>query len=118
MRVFSALFVVTVALGAGCAASRAHRNTLDSRASFDLRCPAEQLKVTEIDLQTAGVEGCGQRATYIYNDAAHTWLMNGPGDAAPPPAGAPAEPPPGPPPAAAPPPPAAAPAPPPAEPPH
>ena len=40
-------------------------------ARFDLKCPAEQLKLTElIDvcgpfLCTVGVSGCGQQATYV-----------------------------------------------------
>ncbi|HEX3763787.1 MAG TPA: hypothetical protein VHW23_34060 [Kofleriaceae bacterium] len=119
MRALSALFVAVATLGTGCAAAQLHRDTLDSRASFDFRCPPEQLKITEIDLHTAGVEGCGQRATYIHNG--DTWVMNSPPVdpseagtmlAQPPPAGAPPPAPP-PPPAAPPPPP-----PPPAEPPH
>jgi hypothetical protein len=106
MRQVSALFVVAAAL-AGCPAATVHRDTLDSRASFDLRCPQAQLKVTEIDLHTAGVDGCGQRATYIYNEVANTWVLNSPpADSGPPPGGAttPPGPPPGePPPPAAPP---------------
>jgi hypothetical protein len=113
MRQISALFVVAAALGAGCPAAKLHRGTLDSRASFDLRCPQEQLKVTQIDYHTAGVDGCGQRVTYIYNDNVDTWVMNSPpGEPPPPPAGAPAMPPP----AGSPPPPSSSP--PPAEPPH
>jgi hypothetical protein len=76
MRQISALFVVAAALGAGCPAAKLHRDTLDSRASFDLRCPQEQLKVTEIDYHMAGVDGCGQRTTYIDNQGANSWVMN------------------------------------------
>jgi len=81
-----------------------HGDTLRTRASFDLRCPTGQLQVTEIDNRTAGVDGCGQRATYIYTPA-DTWVLNSPAGGEPPP---PAAPPPAdqpPPPPAAPPPP-------------
>ena len=98
--------VLAAAAMAGCfSAVHMHDDTLRSRASFDLRCPAPQLRVTELDNRTAGVEGCGQRATYIYNSPANTWVLNSPaaeqpGDqlppgAPPPPAAPPPEPPPG-----------------------
>jgi hypothetical protein len=58
--------------------AQAHHGALKSRASFDLGCPTEQVKLTEIDLRTAGVDGCGRRATYIFNDDAVTWMMNSP----------------------------------------
>lgn len=57
----------------------ANRDTLQSRASFDMQCPTTQLRITEIDASTAGVEGCGQRGTYIYNQAAGAWVLNSPG---------------------------------------
>jgi hypothetical protein len=84
----------------GCSAAKMHSDTLHSRASFDLRCPPAQLAVTEIDNKTAGVDGCGQRATYIYNAPAGTWVLNSPpsdpsqpgGGPPPPPAAAPAAP--------------------------
>jgi len=70
-------FVLAAVVAAGCgSAAKTHGDTLRSRASFDMRCPAPQLTITDIDLQTAGVEGCGQRGTYIFNG---TWVLNSPG---------------------------------------
>ncbi len=34
------------------------------RAAFDLNCPAEQLKVTELPGKAYGAEGCNQRVSY------------------------------------------------------
>jgi hypothetical protein len=34
-------------------------------AQFDLECPREQLRYTQIDQGTWGVEGCGKRTKYI-----------------------------------------------------
>jgi len=53
------------------------KDQLLSRAAFDFSCPEEQLKVTKLgNRTTAGVEGCGKRATYV-NDNDH-WIMNSP----------------------------------------
>lgn len=57
---------------------------LRKRASFDLNCPAEQLKLTPLSSGTnMGVEGCSHRATYLYTTVAATergqsydWVMN------------------------------------------
>jgi hypothetical protein len=87
--------ILVIALAAGCSAARLHGDTLRTRASFDMRCPTGQLQVTEIDNRTAGVDGCGQRATYIFTQA-DTWVLNSPpsGDQLSPAAEPPAEPPP------------------------
>jgi hypothetical protein len=48
------------------------------RASFDLDCPRRDLLarcINEACLE-AGVEGCGRRATYIYNRYSRAWIMN------------------------------------------
>ena len=34
------------------------------RASFEVKCPVEQLEVVEIDATTMGVAGCGKQWTY------------------------------------------------------
>jgi hypothetical protein len=53
-----------------------------TRATFDLKCPAEQLKLTELTdvcgpfLCTVGVSGCGQQATYVMNPNTKSWVMN------------------------------------------
>lgn len=71
-----------------------YEDHLKARAAFDLNCPEGQLTVTTLgDRNTAGVEGCGKRATY-YNDNNDQWVLNtasGKPEAAPlsPPAAAP-----------------------------
>lgn len=53
-----------------------YEDRLKARATFDFNCPADQLTVTKLgDRNTAGVEGCGKRATYI-NDANDQWLLD------------------------------------------
>jgi hypothetical protein len=66
-----------------------YEDHLKARAAFDFNCPEDQLTVTTLgDRNTAGVEGCGKRATY-YNDNNDQWVLNtasGTPEAAPPPA--------------------------------
>lgn len=59
---------------------------LQSRASFDLQCPPNQIQTTRIDDRTYGVHGCGQQATYVEScenpngawgsRTGCTWVMN------------------------------------------
>lgn len=67
-------------LGAGCVftAMTWHGGALRSRASYELQCPETQLQITELGDKTAGVDGCGRRATYVYNSDAGAWLLNSP----------------------------------------
>jgi hypothetical protein len=65
----------SLALATGCSATQVHGDTLKSRAAFDLECSSAQLQVADLDDQTAGVRGCGRRATYIWTGT--TWVMNG-----------------------------------------
>jgi hypothetical protein len=85
--------VLVVLLLCGCAAELAaqrqdHVEKLLKRAAFDLSCPKEQLKMTCLNgnqlgdgewCLTAGVEACGHKATYVYQEtSANTWqwVMN------------------------------------------
>ena len=71
-------WILAATLTSGCfSAVQMQSNTLRARASFDLQCPSEQLQVTELDNSVAGVAGCGQRATYVYNNG--SWVLNSPG---------------------------------------
>ena len=47
---------------------------LRKRATFDLNCPEATLTVTRLGNDTRGVEGCGQKASYVYQRG--NWLMN------------------------------------------
>ncbi|RYZ44157.1 MAG: hypothetical protein EOO71_00355 [Myxococcaceae bacterium] len=51
-----------------------------ARAQFDLGCERMQLQVSRIDPVTAGVTGCGKRATYRSIGSVHgmTWSLNSP----------------------------------------
>jgi hypothetical protein len=42
----------------------AFQNSVQTRAAFDLSCPAEQLVVTELNASTFGAVGCGKKASY------------------------------------------------------
>ena len=74
------LIAILVAVSVGCGATR---DQLVRRASYDMSCPETQIQVYEIDNRTRGVQGCGQRATYIESctDPARasntcTWVLN------------------------------------------
>jgi hypothetical protein len=74
--VFAALLI------AGCVLPfpiTTHNDSLRARASFDMRCPVAELHVTDLGPSTAGVDGCGQRGTYIFSSAAGAWVLNSPG---------------------------------------
>ena len=47
------------------ASCTANLEQLRDRASYDLGCPREELLLSEIDDRTYGVDGCGQRVTYV-----------------------------------------------------
>jgi hypothetical protein len=61
-RLLRALFPLVMSVTA-CATAETH--PLVKRASFDLDCPREKLVWRKFDDQTYGVQGCGQKATYI-----------------------------------------------------
>jgi hypothetical protein len=64
-----------VGLG-GCGATPTQ---LRARASVDLDCAPEQLRLDAIDGATQKVTGCGKRAIYVqlFNNSRYpTWLLN------------------------------------------
>jgi hypothetical protein len=76
------LALLAVACACATAACGSTSATVRTRAAFDLKCPAEQLQVTELTdvcgpyLCTVGVNGCGHQATYVMNPNTSTWVMN------------------------------------------
>ncbi|MEZ4335836.1 MAG: hypothetical protein R3B82_04335 [Sandaracinaceae bacterium] len=68
---------------AGCGGGPNLR-TLRQRASFDLNCPEDQITAVDLPGEAAGVNGCGQRASYVehceqgpYGSRINcTWIMN------------------------------------------
>ena len=80
----SSRLAIALAVAAACttAACGSTSATVRTRAAFDLKCPAEQLTITELTdvcgpfLCTVGVSGCGQQATYVMNKATSTWVLN------------------------------------------
>lgn len=53
---------------------------LRDRASFDLNCAKSKLRIVDLDADTRGVRGCGQRATYVQrcqpSGYGCTWVLN------------------------------------------
>lgn len=62
-RVFA---VVLVMATAGCATPSYRMHRIKERASFDLDCPNDQIRVSEVNLgrRLYGAEGCGRRVSY------------------------------------------------------
>jgi len=73
-----------ITLAALLACGGATEDQLKVRSAFDLNCPQEQITLTQIDVRTRGVSGCGQRATYVEScdaprgsaGATCTWVLN------------------------------------------
>lgn len=52
-----------------------------NRASFDLDCSRDKLKIVDLAPNSKGVKGCGRRATYIWSCGTNqtcAWVMNSP----------------------------------------
>jgi hypothetical protein len=67
-RAVGLVLVAPLAAWIGCsppALTRAPLSQLAARATFDLECPTEWLRLTNIDDGVKGVDGCGRRATYV-----------------------------------------------------
>lgn len=77
------VWIMTAGLSwSGCAATpiRATMGQLRSRATYDLACPPQWMRVSHLDDQTKGVEGCGKRVTYVerceqVGSASCTWTL-------------------------------------------
>lgn len=62
---YALLFAVALGLLFSSACAGATETQLRDRAVFDFDCPEDQVELHEIDDRTMGVQGCGQRATYV-----------------------------------------------------
>jgi hypothetical protein len=75
---------------AACVTSQGMQDRVRKRASFDLDCPDEQIKITELEpvnnmgppsaSGSWGASGCGKRATYVQVGNTGTVLMNSAGN--------------------------------------
>ncbi len=65
--VVAAAMAAFLCVGAGCGSSDKPKaeHPVKKRAPFDLDCPHAQIRYHRLDRATVGVEGCGQRATYV-----------------------------------------------------
>lgn len=92
----AAVFVGIAMLPSGCGPSRESalaaaasiEHQLRARASFDMQCPERSLEITPIKqhahafhedvpyLVVAGVRGCDQQATYVFNEYQAVWILN------------------------------------------
>jgi hypothetical protein len=81
------LGVMATSLSASACVSVETRNgtlhdRLRARAAFDAQCPAEALKITDLNssssgiVTAAGVEGCGRRSTYVLDAISGAWILN------------------------------------------
>ncbi|MEM1033543.1 MAG: hypothetical protein AAGN82_24625, partial [Myxococcota bacterium] len=67
---------------AGCGGVGASPEQLLSRATFDLECPAPEVRVRDLGDRQRGVEGCGRRLAYVEvceqrPDGSHcAWVIN------------------------------------------
>lgn len=83
MRLLGLSFLLVAACAAPYAMWNKNRVTsLQTRAAFDLKCPNAQLVVTNLTdrdenlIRLAGVEGCGHRGTYVWNEYYAAWFMD------------------------------------------
>lgn len=72
MKTMAVLFLALCSCGARI-------GQLAPRASFDLKCPREDLTYTEIDDETQGVSGCGKQATYMWTCNTNGFVRSGSG---------------------------------------
>jgi hypothetical protein len=76
------MFAVVAALsglGTACAGTGSEPISLRRRASLDLQCPEERLRISD-QHEASGVTGCGRRARYVLGAAG--WVATGGGRAA------------------------------------
>ena len=79
-----ALAALLVTAGTACKHNKRANTTVTRRAGFDLSCPKENLKLNVVDTEGArkmatqiAVQGCDQKAVYVYFPDSDTWVING-----------------------------------------
>jgi hypothetical protein len=79
-----ALAVLLITAGTACKHNTKANTTVARRASFDLACPREDLKLNVVDTEGArkmasqiAVRGCEQKAVYVYYPDSDTWIIDG-----------------------------------------
>ncbi len=79
-----AIAVLLVTAGTACKHNKKANTTVARRASFDLACPREDLKLNVVDTEGArkmasqiAVRGCEQKAVYVYYPDSDTWIIDG-----------------------------------------
>lgn len=79
-----ALAALLITAGTACKHNKKANTTVARRASFDLACPREDLKLNVVDTEGArkmatqiAVQGCDQKAVYAYYPDSDTWLIDG-----------------------------------------
>ena len=80
-RTFPILVLALVAVASPACGPVTRMSVLRSKAAFALECPEDELTITSIGGRSnAGVEGCGQRATYIYTTTNQDWFLQSRGE--------------------------------------
>lgn len=86
MRMITRLVLVAllVTTASACKHNKRANTTVRHRASFELSCPQDDLKLVVLDTEGVrkmssliGVQGCGQQAVYAYYPDSNTWLIDG-----------------------------------------
>ncbi len=83
--------ILAAAAAFGLAGCGATLTQLRTRASLDLACAPDSIRLDEMDGATQVVTGCGKRAVYVqlFNNSRYpTWLLNSAVEPAPTPAAA------------------------------
>lgn len=66
MKLKKLLFLITaLLLVQSCATTTEKKELVIKRATYDLNCDKERLKVVDLDGNSYGVSGCGKKTTYI-----------------------------------------------------
>jgi hypothetical protein len=77
------LAAVTASLCVACAHDKRAMKTVSSRASFDLSCPQDELRLTVLATSGArklasqiGVTGCENKVVYVYFASTDNWIAD------------------------------------------
>jgi hypothetical protein len=82
-RAVQSTLAAAIAMACGCAFSSDQLHAdLRRRAAYDFNCPPESLSIVDLsesqggNVNSAGVSGCGKRATYVRPLNNTAWVLN------------------------------------------
>jgi hypothetical protein len=84
MRTRLILLALLLVAATACKHNERARTTVRQRAAFDFPCPESALTLRVLDTEGArdlasqiAVQGCGQKAVYVYYPDTNTWFLDG-----------------------------------------